>query len=144
MMKALGQDIDDRMKTARERAKESAVAAKPLSVGSVKTRVPHAVLVAMGEEGRLRAMWEYYNVWCDTRPGCENPAIFTYKKGSYVKSLFHALQEHLSPEQKAGCLAMKGPQELRDFVGTWYHQFLVTLYYASSYCAISVLLQTLS
>ena len=116
------------MNIAKERAKEAAVAAMPLSVGSVKTRVPHPVLVSMGEEGRLRAMWEYYNVWCDTRPGYGKPAIFGYKEGSYVKSLFDVLQEHLSPHQKAGCLAMKGVKELRDFVGAWYHQFLLTLY----------------
>jgi hypothetical protein len=101
MMKALGQDIDDRMKIAKERAKEAAVTAKPLSVGSLKTRVPHSVLTAMKEEGRLCAMWEYYNVWCDTRPGFGKPVILTYKEGSYVKILFQTLKEHLSPEQKA-------------------------------------------
>jgi hypothetical protein len=75
MMKALGQDIDDRMKIAVDR--EKTVAAKHLSGASVKSRVPHPVLVAMGEEGRLRAMWEYYNVWCQTRPGFGKTAILT-------------------------------------------------------------------
>ena len=128
MMKALGQDIDDRMNIAKERAKNAAVVAKSLSVGSVKTRLPHPVLVAMGEEGRLRAMWEYYNVWADTRPGHGKPAIFGYKEGSYVKTLFNALQEHLPPDQKAGCVAMKGVKELRDFVGAWYQKLLLTLH----------------
>jgi hypothetical protein len=126
MMKALGQDIDDRMKIAVDRAKM--VAAKPLSGAAVKTRVPHPVLVAMGQEGRLRAMWEYYNVWCETRPGFGKPAIFAYKEGSYVNVLFQALQVHLSPEEKASCLAMKGPKDLRDFVGVWYQKLLLTLH----------------
>ena len=77
--------------------KEAASDARPMPVHSA---APHEVLTAMGEEGRLRAcksaLWEYYNVWCETRPGFGKPAMLTYKEGSYVNDLFHALQEHLS------------------------------------------------
>jgi hypothetical protein len=100
MMKALEQDIDDHLQIAKERSKEAAVAAKPLSFGSVKTRVPHAVLVAMGEEGRLRAMWEYYNVWCDTRPGFGKPAILTYKEGSMSRFFSRRLRSISHPNRK--------------------------------------------
>ena len=90
---------------------------------------PDEVLTAMGEEGRLRALWEYYNVCCETRPGFAmltyKPAMLTYKEGSY--DLFHTLQEHLSSEQLSGCLAMQGPKHLRDFMVVWYDQLLLTL-----------------
>ena len=85
----------------------------------------------MGEEGRLRALWEYYNVWCETRPGFAmltyKPAMLTYNEGLDGNDLCHALQEHLSAEQLAGCLAMQGPKHLRDFMVVWYDQLLLTL-----------------
>ena len=52
-----------RIKSAKGRVKEAASDARPIPVDSA---TPDAVLTAMGEEGRLCALWEYYNVWCDT------------------------------------------------------------------------------
>ena len=87
-----------------------------------------AVVLADARPAALLALASFAVVLSDARPAAfGKPAMLTYKEGSYVNDLFHALQEHLSAEQLSGCLAMQGPKHLRDFMVVWYDQLLLTL-----------------
>ncbi len=59
---------------------------------------PIIALRVMGEAGRRRLMWEYYKVWCVTKPELSKAATMPYDDGSYMQTLFKVVSEHLREE----------------------------------------------
>lgn len=79
---------------------------------------PDPVLVAMGAEGRDRALWEYYKASVRKPPAWGKRALMRFDATSYVGQLYAVLEEGLGPEATK-CKQLQTAKKLRDFVVDW-------------------------
>lgn len=52
---------------------------------------PDPVLLALGDDGKDRFMWEYYKAYCVKRPSYGKPVAMAHKPGSYVAQLYDSI-----------------------------------------------------
>ena len=109
---ALEADLDARLSRLREMARK---AGTNVDSGTSKD-VPDPVLVALGEKGRARLMWEYHKTYVSKRPAYGKAARMSYKPGSYVGQLYVILSHHLGAQSSKH---LSSASTLRDFLADW-------------------------
>ena len=80
---------------------------------------PDPVLVAMGEDGRDRALWEYYKASARKPPAWGKRALMRFDATSYVGQLHAVLVQGLGPSQVGACKQLQTARKLRDFIVDW-------------------------
>ena len=121
MFAALKQDLDKKLQLARA-AKHSRNAGASACEAPDK-HAPDPVLVAMGPDGRDRALWEYYKASVTKCPAFGQRTHMPFDKQSYIGQLFSAMKLGLSVDQQRRCKHMQTAHLFRDFIVAYCHFF---------------------
>lgn len=119
MFAALKADLEKRLAVARA-AKQSQNAGGCGSEAPDKY-APDPVLVAMGDKGRDRALWEYYKASVIKCPAFGQRTHMPFDSKSYIGQLFSAMKLGLAVDEQRRCKHLQTAKKLRDFVVAWCH-----------------------
>jgi hypothetical protein len=87
---------------------------------------PDPVLVTMGNEGRDRALWEYYKACVTKRRAFGQRAHMPLDSKLYIVQFFSAMKLGLAVEEQRRCKHLQTAKKLRDFVVAWCHFYAHT------------------
>jgi hypothetical protein len=124
MFAALKADLEKRLAVARA-AKQSQNAGGCGSEAPDKY-APDPVLVAMGDKGRDRALWEYYKASVIKCPAFGQRTHMPFDSKSYIGQLFSAMKLGLAVDEQRRCKHLQTAKKLRDFVVAWCHFYAHT------------------
>lgn len=124
MFAALKADLEKRLAVARA-AKQSQNAGGCGSEAPDKY-APDPVLVAMGDKGRDRALWEYYKASVIKCPAFGQRTHMPFDPKSYIGQLFSAMKLGLAVDEQRRCKHLQTAKKLRDFVVAWCHFYAHT------------------
>ena len=119
MLRALHLDVEHSLNAAKEHTLKSVDAVGGATKNDPR-KLPHVVLLAMGADGRNRALWHYYEAYNTKRPPHGQRALMDLDKDSYCFGLYEALLALLTRAEVKGCPEMGSVRLLRDFVASWY------------------------
>jgi hypothetical protein len=117
-------DLEKRLAVARA-AKQSQNAGGCGSEAPDKY-APDPVLVAMGDKGRDRALWEYYKASVIKCPAFGQRTHMPFDSKSYIGQLFSAMKLGLAVDEQRRCKHLQTAKKLRDFVVAWCHFYAHT------------------